>query len=98
MTTVGVNQALRRTTGGLFVAGALAFGAAATVLSSTFDWPDVLREAAAGVRPARRPAGAGRRGAPGVRRRWDEPGVDLVRHRLDLRPAAGADPAAAGGT
>src|SRR3954453_6700284 len=52
MTTVGVNQALRRTTGGLFVAGALAFGAAATVLSSTFDWPDVLREPAAVVLPA----------------------------------------------
>src|SRR4051794_41773019 len=52
MTTVGVNQALRRTTGGLFVAGALAFGAAATVLSSTFDWPDILREPAAVVLPA----------------------------------------------
>src|SRR4051794_41737401 len=52
MTTVGVNQALRRTTGGLFVVGALAFGAAATVLSSTFDWPDILREPAAVVLPA----------------------------------------------
>src|SRR3954453_19948014 len=52
MTTVGVNQALRRTTGVLFVAGALAFGAVATVLSSTFDWPDILREPAAVVLPA----------------------------------------------
>src|SRR4051795_6462035 len=52
MTTVGVNQGLRRTTGGLFVGGALAFGAAATVLSSTFDWPDILREPAAVVLPA----------------------------------------------
>src|SRR3954466_4971718 len=52
MTTVGVNQALRRTTGGLFVAGALAFGAAATVLSSTFDWPNILREPADVVLPS----------------------------------------------
>jgi hypothetical protein len=52
MTTVGGNQALRRTTGGLFVLGALAFGAAATVLSATFEWPDVLREPAGVVLPA----------------------------------------------
>jgi Domain of unknown function (DUF4386) len=37
---------LRRTTGGLFLAGAIGFAAAATVLSSTFDWPDILREPA----------------------------------------------------
>ena len=37
---------LRRTTGALFVAGALAFAGAATVLSSTFEWPDILREPA----------------------------------------------------
>jgi Domain of unknown function (DUF4386) len=42
----------RRTTGGLFVVGALAFAAAATVLSSTFDWPDVLREPTDVVLPA----------------------------------------------
>ena len=36
----------RRTTGALFVAGALVFAGAATVLSSTFDWPDILREPA----------------------------------------------------
>ena len=42
----------RRTTGGLFLAGALAFAGAATVLSSTFDWPDVLREPAGVVLPA----------------------------------------------
>ena len=35
-----------RTTGALFIGGPLAFAAAATVLSSTFDWPDVLREPA----------------------------------------------------
>jgi hypothetical protein len=43
---------LRRTTGGLFIAGALAFAGAATVLSSTFEWPDVLREPADVVLPA----------------------------------------------
>ena len=42
----------RRTTGGLFVVGALAFAAAATVLSSTFDWPDILREPTDVVLPA----------------------------------------------
>ena len=42
----------RRTTGGLFVAGALAFAAAATLLSSTFDWPGILREPADVVLPA----------------------------------------------
>src|SRR3954453_12213268 len=52
MTTASMGQGLRRTTGGLFVVGAVAFGAAATVLSSTFDWPDILREPAAVVLPA----------------------------------------------
>jgi hypothetical protein len=46
------DDGLRRTTGGLFVAGALAFAGAATVLSSTFDWPDILREPADVVLPA----------------------------------------------
>ena len=46
------SRGLRRTTGGLFVAGALSFAVAATVLSSTFDWPDVLREPADVVLPA----------------------------------------------
>lgn len=45
-------EGLRRTTGGLFVLGAIAFAAAATVLSSTFDWPDILREPAGVVLPA----------------------------------------------
>jgi hypothetical protein len=44
-------QSLRRTTGGLFVVGAVAFAAAATALSSTFDWPDILREPAEVVLP-----------------------------------------------
>src|SRR3954453_8762846 len=52
MTTSLTNDGLRRTTGGLFVAGALAFPGAATVLSSTFDWPDILREPADVVLPA----------------------------------------------
>jgi Domain of unknown function (DUF4386) len=38
--------ALRRTTGVLFLVGALAFATAATILSATFDWPDILREPA----------------------------------------------------
>ena len=48
----GSGTGLRRTTGTLFVVGALAFGAAATVLSSTFEWPDILREPARVVLPA----------------------------------------------
>jgi hypothetical protein len=43
---------LARATGALFVVGAIAFAAAATVLSSTFDWPDILREPATVVLPA----------------------------------------------
>jgi hypothetical protein len=52
MTTALTVTSLRRTTGGLFVAGALAFAGAATVLSSTFDWPDILREPTDVVLPA----------------------------------------------
>ncbi len=52
MTAMSVNSALRRTTGGLFVGGAVTFATAATVLSSTFDWPDVLRQPAEVVLPA----------------------------------------------
>src|SRR4051794_41900692 len=51
-TATGTDARLRRTTGGLFVAGALAFAASATVLSSTFDWPDILREPGSVVLPA----------------------------------------------
>src|SRR5215212_2993558 len=49
-TTTGTG--LARATGALFVVGAVAFAAAATVLSSTFDWPDILREPAGVVLPA----------------------------------------------
>jgi hypothetical protein len=52
MTTAITVHDHRRTTGGLFVAGALAFAGAATVLSSTFDWPDILREPTDVVLPA----------------------------------------------
>jgi hypothetical protein len=52
MATTSMGQGLRRTTGSLFVVGALAFAGAATVLSSTFDWPDILREPAEVVLPA----------------------------------------------
>jgi hypothetical protein len=52
MTPTSAGNGLRRTTGALFVVGALAFAAAATMLSSTFDWPDVLREPGSVVLPA----------------------------------------------
>src|SRR3954467_13415891 len=50
--TATTGTGLRRTTGGLFVASALAFAVSATVLSATFDWPDILREPAGVVLPA----------------------------------------------
>jgi len=43
---------LRRTTGALFIAGTVAFALAASELSSTFEWPDILREPADVVLPA----------------------------------------------
>ena len=52
MTPTNAGDRLSRMTGGLFVTGALAFGAAATVLSSTFNWPDILREPPSEVLPA----------------------------------------------
>ena len=52
MTSTITDHGVRRTTGGLFLAGALAFAGAATVLSSTFEWPDILREPADVVLPA----------------------------------------------
>src|SRR4051794_27839768 len=51
MATTIPSQGLRRTTGALSVGGALAFAGAARVLSSTFDWPDILREPAEVVLP-----------------------------------------------
>jgi Domain of unknown function (DUF4386) len=42
---------LRRVTGALFAVGAVTFGVAATLLSATFDWPDILREPASVVLP-----------------------------------------------
>ena len=50
-TTVEPSQ-FRRTTGWLLIISALSFAAAATVLSSTFEWPDILREPAAIVLPS----------------------------------------------
>jgi hypothetical protein len=41
----------RRVTGVLFIVGTVAFAVAATVLSMTFDWPDILREPADVVLP-----------------------------------------------
>jgi len=37
---------MRRTTGILFVVAAVGFAIAASILSATFDWPDILREPA----------------------------------------------------
>ena len=51
MTTEASGAGLRRTTGALFLIGALTFATAATVLSTTFDWPDILRESADVVLP-----------------------------------------------
>jgi hypothetical protein len=48
---IAASASTRRTTGVLLVAGALAFAAAATTLSTTFDWPDILREPADVVLP-----------------------------------------------
>jgi len=52
MNTTSDGAGLRRVTGWLFVVGAAAFAAAATVLSSTFEWPDILRESPEVVLPA----------------------------------------------
>lgn len=51
-TVTDVSALLRRMTGALFLSGAVAFATAASVLSSTFNWPDVLREPADVVLPA----------------------------------------------
>lgn len=42
---------VRRTAGWTFIVGALSFAAAATILSSSFDWPDILREPPSVVLP-----------------------------------------------
>jgi hypothetical protein len=52
MNTARDGEGLRRVTGWLLVVGAVAFAVAATVLSSTFDWPDILREPPEVVLPA----------------------------------------------
>jgi Domain of unknown function (DUF4386) len=41
---IGPGASLGRITGWLFVVAIVLFATAATVLSSTFDWPDILRE------------------------------------------------------
>jgi hypothetical protein len=51
-TTIADGAGLRRVTGWLLVIGAVTFAVAATVLSSTFDWPDILREPPEVVLPA----------------------------------------------
>ncbi|TRW47100.1 DUF4386 domain-containing protein [Georgenia yuyongxinii] len=49
-TTIGTG--LARTAGALFLVSAITFAVAATVLSATFDWPDILRQPADVVLPA----------------------------------------------
>jgi hypothetical protein len=51
-TPTNVRPAFLRVTGGLLLAGSVAFAIAASVLSSTFNWPDILREPAGVVVPA----------------------------------------------
>src|SRR5829696_5929131 len=51
-TTTGDGAGLRRATGWLLVVGAVAFAVAAMLLSSTFEWPDILREPPEVVLPA----------------------------------------------
>jgi hypothetical protein len=83
MTTTSDGAGLRRVTGWLLVIGAVTFAVAATILSSTFNWPDILREPPDVVLPA-------------FVARGDQPGLDLVRSGLDLRHPADPDPAAPG--
>jgi Domain of unknown function (DUF4386) len=52
MTTTADGDGLRRVTGWLLVIGAVTFAVAATILSSTFNWPDILREPPQVVLPA----------------------------------------------
>jgi hypothetical protein len=59
MTTTYAGRNLLRVTGGLFVVSSLAFAAAATMLSLTFDWPDILRQPASVVLPAFAAGGPG---------------------------------------
>jgi hypothetical protein len=59
MSSASTSIGLRRATGGIFTLSALAFAAAATTLSATFDWPDILREPAAVVLPAFAAGGPG---------------------------------------
>ncbi|MEV7135228.1 DUF4386 domain-containing protein [Arthrobacter sp. NPDC093128] len=59
MTPTYTDRNLLRVTGALFVVSSLAFAAAATTLSVTFDWPDILREPASTVLPAFAAGGPG---------------------------------------
>ncbi|MCU1568194.1 MAG: hypothetical protein JWQ56_3131 [Pseudarthrobacter sp.] len=52
MATTDSQKKVLQAAGALFVVSALAFAAAATTLSATFDWPDILREPASVVLPA----------------------------------------------
>jgi hypothetical protein len=69
MNTTNDGDGLRRVTGWLLVMGAVAFVVAATVLSSTFDWPDILREPPEVVLPAFVDGGTSLAGRAGPTRR-----------------------------
>jgi hypothetical protein len=49
--TLAETDGARRAAGWTFLVGALSFAAAATILSSSFDWPDILREPPSVVLP-----------------------------------------------
>lgn len=49
--TLAETDGVRRAAGWTFIVGALSFAAAATILSSSFDWPDILREPPSVVLP-----------------------------------------------
>jgi Domain of unknown function (DUF4386) len=51
METESRRAGTRRMTGLLFIVGTVGFAVAATVLSTTFDWPDILRQPAGVVLP-----------------------------------------------
>ncbi|MBG6225401.1 hypothetical protein IWX63_001973 [Arthrobacter sp. CAN_A2] len=59
MTTNDSTRTLRRVTSILFLTSAITFAAAATLLSATFDWPDILREPPGVVLPAFADGGPG---------------------------------------
>ena len=71
MNTTSDGAGLRRVTGWLLVVGAVTFAVAATMLSSTFEWPDILRKPPEVVLPAFNPTEGRAWSGPGSR--WPGP-------------------------